>query len=219
MDPVFRTRLTELIGARAVKPERACATPESIDQVVQVCRLCSQTSTPLAVTSGPGAAGAAPAGGVVVSLSRLTEVSVEPARLVARAQAGAGVSALVEAVAAAGLAVVGLPRGRSAGRVGSLVARGSVPRRALCGVEAVLATGETVHAGGPVLKDVAGYDLAGLLLGSAGRLALITAVTFRLVADPARVSSQAAAGAGDGGTEAELIRLAFDPAGLLRAAG
>ena len=219
VDPVFRTRLTEVVGARAVKADRSAATPESAAQVALVCRLCAETATPLAVTSGPAGEGAAPAGGLLLSLSRLVEVRVEPGRLVARAEAGAGVSALAEAAGAAGLAVVGLPGGRAPGRVGTLVARGAVPRRSLCGIEAVLATGEAVHAGGPVLKDVTGYDLAGVLLGSGGRLALITAVTFRLVANPARVPRQQPGGATADGPGAELVRLAFDPAGLLHPAG
>ena len=219
VDPVFSTRLTELVGARAVKLDRSAATPESAAQVALVCRLCAETATPLAVTSGPAGDTGAPPEGLLLSLSRLAEVRVEPGRLVARAEAGASASAVAEAVVAAGLAVVGLPGGRATGRVGALVARGGVSRRSLCGIEAVLATGETVHAGGPVLKDVAGYDLAGVLLGSQGRLAVITAVTFRLIADRARAPHTEPAGAAAEGPGADLVRLAFDPAGLLHRAG
>jgi FAD/FMN-containing dehydrogenase len=219
VDPVFRSRLSELVGARTGDLDHGAVTPDSVAQLALVCRLCTETATPLAVTSGPARDATPPPDGLLVSLSRLAEVRVEPGRLVARAEAGAAVSAVVDAVSAAGLAVVGVPTRPAGGRVGSLIATGRVGRRSLCGIEAVLATGERVHAGGPVLKDVAGYDLAGVLLGSGGRLALITAVTFRLVADAARIAPVEAAGAMDGAAGGELIRRAFDPAGLLRPAG
>src|SRR5947208_835821 len=71
------------------------------------------------------------------------------------------------------LETIGVPEQRDASHIGALVARGEVPRRALCGIEAVLSNGDRVSAGGAVLKDVVGYDLATVLLGSMGRLAII----------------------------------------------
>jgi len=52
------------------------------------------------------------------------------------------------------------------------------------GIEAVLAPGELVRVGGPVRKDVAGYDLRGLLVGSEGTLGIVTAAWLRLVPAP-----------------------------------
>jgi FAD/FMN-containing dehydrogenase len=52
------------------------------------------------------------------------------------------------------------------------------------GVEAVLPSGELVRVGGPVRKDVSGYDLRGLLVGSEGTLAVITSVWLRLLPAP-----------------------------------
>ncbi len=53
------------------------------------------------------------------------------------------------------------------------------------GVEAVIAPGELVRFGGSVRKDVAGYDLRGLLIGSEGTLGIITAAWLRLTPAPA----------------------------------
>jgi FAD/FMN-containing dehydrogenase len=53
------------------------------------------------------------------------------------------------------------------------------------GVEAVVAPGELVRFGGPVRKDVAGYDLKDLMIGSEGTLGVITAVWLRLIPAPA----------------------------------
>ncbi len=57
-------------------------------------------------------------------------------------------------------------------------------RAQLSGLEAVLASGERIELGGKMRKDVAGYDLLGLLAGSEGTLAVITAAHVKLV--PAR---------------------------------
>jgi FAD/FMN-containing dehydrogenase len=45
----------------------------------------------------------------------------------------------------------------------------------------VIPPGEIVTAGGPMRKDVAGYDLVGLLAGSEGTLGIVTAVWLRLI--------------------------------------
>ena len=52
------------------------------------------------------------------------------------------------------------------------------------GIEAVVPPGEIVRFGGPIRKDVAGYDLKSLLVGSEGTLGLITAAWLRLTPAP-----------------------------------
>ncbi len=52
------------------------------------------------------------------------------------------------------------------------------------GLEVVLAPGELVRIGGWARKDVAGYDLKSLLIGSEGTLGVITAVRLRLLPAP-----------------------------------
>ena len=60
-----------------------------------------------------------------------------------------------------------------------------VTSRWVTGVEAVIAPGELVRFGGPMRKDVAGYDLRGLLIGSEGTLGIITAAWLRFTPAPA----------------------------------
>jgi FAD/FMN-containing dehydrogenase len=60
-----------------------------------------------------------------------------------------------------------------------------VTGRWVTGLEAVIPPGEVVEVGGPLRKDVAGYDLKSLLIGSEGTLGIVTAVWLRLVPAPA----------------------------------
>ncbi len=55
------------------------------------------------------------------------------------------------------------------------------------GLEAVVPPGEIMSVGGPIWKDVAGYDLKGLLVGSEGTLGIITAAWLRLIPAPEAV--------------------------------
>ena len=52
------------------------------------------------------------------------------------------------------------------------------------GLEAVLPTGEIIETGGKVVKNVVGYDLTHLLVGSEGTLAIITRIILRLIPKP-----------------------------------
>jgi glycolate oxidase len=62
--------------------------------------------------------------------------------------------------------------------------RYGVTRDYVLGLEAVLADGRAIRTGGRNLKDVAGYDLTRLLVGSEGTLAMITEITLRLRRPP-----------------------------------
>jgi glycolate oxidase FAD binding subunit len=113
--------------------------------------------------------------------------------LVAKVQAGARLTDLQAALAPAGqwLALDPPEPGASVG--GVVAANASGPRRLrygtvrdlIIGITVVLADGTVAHAGGKVVKNVAGYDLAKLFCGSLGTLGLIAEATFRLHPRPA----------------------------------
>jgi glycolate oxidase len=62
-------------------------------------------------------------------------------------------------------------------------------RRYVLGLEVVLATGEIIRTGGKSVKNVVGYDLTQLLVGSEGTLGIVTEVVLRLVPKPAAQST------------------------------
>jgi len=204
--------LAEIVGAQGVAGD--VVSPPDPGSVAAVAGVCNQHGIAIAVRSGaPSTQQSAPDGGIVVSVHRLNTIEVAAPGLTVRAGAGATVAKLRNAAATARLAVVGLGAETGSGHVGSLIARGDVPRRTLAGIEAVLTTGETVKAGGAMLKDVVGYDLLAALLGSAGRLAIIVAVTFRLEPASARTPTSKPPGAR---AWQPALAGAFDPKGLLR---
>jgi FAD/FMN-containing dehydrogenase len=67
-------------------------------------------------------------------------------------------------------------------------------RESILSIEGVTGAGETFHTGSRSVKDVTGYELAGLLTGSGGRLAMITSATLRLLRLPGTMASFAVKG-------------------------
>jgi FAD/FMN-containing dehydrogenase len=206
-------QFVEVVGQDGVSGD--VVSPADEATLVLVANVCHQHGVPIGVTSSPPATpgGSPERGGIILSVHRLADIQVAAAGLTVRAGAGATVARVRSAVADAKLVVVGLGAETGSAHVGTLVARGEVPRRSLAGVEAVLSNGDAVKAGGAALKDVVGYDLIAVLLGSAGRLAVIAAVTFRLEPAAARTATTKPAGAR---TWQPGLAGAFDPKGLLR---
>lgn len=214
VDAALAAQLAEVVGDGAVDARRNVVRPGNAAAVAAVCRLCAAAGVSMAVCSDGGERRTAPRGPVLIDLAGIDHVAVEPRRLVARAGAGAALEAVVAAAAAAGMEVAAPPT-RASGPMGAVVARGALPRRALCGIEVVLPSGERVVSGGEIQKDVAGYDLAGVMLGSGGRLGLVTEVVLRLLPAGARRAAEASRGPGPVAVS-DLLLAAFDPQGLLR---
>jgi glycolate oxidase len=66
-------------------------------------------------------------------------------------------------------------------------------KRYVLALEAVLPTGEILHTGSKAVKNVVGYDVTQLLVGSEGTLAIITKITLRLIPKPPARATLAAA--------------------------
>jgi glycolate oxidase FAD binding subunit len=133
---------------------------------------------------------------LVVDLRAMDQVIEHAAGdLVVRVQAGATMGHLASVLATAGQQLA--LDAQAEATVGGVIASGTAgprrlrygsPRDLLIGVTAVRADGVVAHAGGKVVKNVAGYDIGKLLAGSQGTLALITEATFRLHPVPEAVA-------------------------------
>ena len=149
---------------------------------------------PVGGHTGLGPAWSAPDEAIFVSTSRLTEVIDYPARdMTITVEAGLQMDTLADILSGEGQQLpIDVPQSGRA-TVGELVATNpSGPRRYgygtvrdyLIGVSAVDAQGRAFRAGGRVVKNVAGYDLCKLLIGSLGTLAIVTQATFKLKPKP-----------------------------------
>jgi glycolate oxidase FAD binding subunit len=131
---------------------------------------------------------------LALDASRLNQVvEFEPADLTITCQAGITLGALREATGAAGMVVPfdpALPDGATVGGVLAGALSGSArmslgaPRDFTIGLRVVTADGRLTRAGGKVVKNVAGYDLCKLYIGSLGTLGVIVEATFKTVPLP-----------------------------------
>ena len=172
----------------------AVVRPGSVEEVAAVLRACAGAGVGVVPQGGNTGfvGGSVPREGqVVLSLLRLNEVSdVDPDAGEVTADAGATLASVQERARAAGWEV-GVDLGaRDSATIGGMVAtnaggihvlRHGSMRRQLLGFEAVLPDGRILRRLPGMPKDNTGYDLAGLLAGSEGTLAVITRVRLRLV--------------------------------------
>lgn len=186
----FETDWTGRFSGRA----RLVVRPRDTAEVAAALRLCSQAGAPVVPQGGNTGlvGGGVPAGGeVVLSLARLDEVG-EVDQRTGQLTAGAGVTLarIQEVAAAAGLAYGVDFAARDSATVGGMIAtnaggirvlRYGMTRHQVVGIEAVTVDGRIVTRMSGLLKDNTGYDLVGLLAGSEGTLAVITAARLRLV--------------------------------------
>ena len=173
---------------------RAVARPASTDEVVAVLRACADARAPVVPQGGNTGlvGGSVPRGGeIVLSTLRLAAVDdVDGDAGELTAGAGTTLAAAQAAASSAGWAV-GVDLGaRDTATIGGMVAtnaggvnvlRHGLMRQQVLGFEAVRADGTVLRRLPGMPKDNTGYDLAGLLAGSEGTLAVITRVRLRLV--------------------------------------
>ena len=189
------TSQPELLAARAVDgmdPILICS-PSNAEQVSAVLRICMDADS--AVT--PWGGGTAMRIGnlperveVIIEMSQLNcVVEHDHANLTATVQSGIALAASQRVTAAQRQFVPFDAPYPERSTIGGIVAAnlngarrgcyGSV-RDLVIGMKVALPTGERIKAGGKVVKNVAGYDMCKLFVGSLGTLGIITEVTMRM---------------------------------------
>jgi len=167
-------------------------------QVRDVLLLGNETQTPV-VTRGSGtglSGGSVPAQGCIVLCTvKMSEIlEVDRANLTMLVEPGVTTLAIADAATAAGLFYPPDPGSMKISTIGGNVAENSgglrglkygITRNYVMGLEVVLPDGEVLWTGNKCVKDVAGYSLRDLFVGSEGTLGVITKVLLRLIPKPA----------------------------------
>ncbi len=174
------------------RPE-AVALPETTDQVAAVLGLAARTG--FAVTPRGGgtglSGGALPVfGGLTLSLERLNRVRfLDETNLTIEVEAGLITGDLKRIVEERGLFYPPYPASHDSCQIGGHIAEDAAGPRSckygttrnwVLGLEAVLPDGQVIRTGGATRKNVAGYNLTQLLVGSEGTLAVVTAALLKL---------------------------------------
>ncbi|MGE0813879.1 MAG: FAD-binding oxidoreductase [Vicinamibacterales bacterium] len=190
----------EAAGRDALKLGRRAdlvVTPGTTQEVAAIAALCHETRQPFVVRgAGTGyTGGAVPIrGGLVVSMARFDRIlEIDPANLLVVVQPNVVTRDLHDAVEARGLFYPPDPASLAECAIGGNVAENAggprafkygTTRRYVLALEAVLPTGEVLRTGSKSVKNVAGYALTDLLVGSEGTLAVLTEITLRLLPRP-----------------------------------
>ena len=177
---------------------RAVVFPRTSSDVVAVLRLAARDRVPVVARgSGTGlSGGSVPSpGSIVLCLVRMDRIIELDARnFTLRAQAGVLTQAIAHAADAEGLFYPPDPGSMKVSTIGGNVAENSgglrglkygVTRDYVMGLEVVLADGEVCLLGNKCVKDVAGYSLKDLFIGSEGTLGVVTEVLLKLLPKPA----------------------------------
>jgi glycolate oxidase subunit GlcD len=239
-DRRFHSDATEAEGLTGVPS--AVVLPASTQEVETVVRWCYDRDVAI-VPRGGGtgfAGGSVPLhGGVVVDLQRMSRVrAFDPLLWRMHVEAGLRTSEVRRLARESGLLFPPDPGAAEQSQIGGNVATNAggphafkygVTGRWVTGIEAVIAPGEVLATGGAIRKDVAGYDLKSLLVGSEGTLGIITSVWLRLIPAPAASAPVVAVyrSSADGCAAIEAVlgsgivpaALEFLDAGTLQAAG
>ncbi|MCD6451497.1 MAG: FAD-binding protein [Acidobacteria bacterium] len=167
--------------------------PENTSQVVELVRLAVREKFPL-IPRGAGCGytgGSVPlSGGMVLVFSRMDRIiEIDEDNLIAVAEPGVVTSRFREEVEKRGLFYPPDPASLEYCTLGGNVAENAggprafkygVTREYVLGLEVVLPSSEVIDTGSRVMKDVVGYDLTRLFVGSEGTLGIITRITLKL---------------------------------------
>ena len=171
--------------------------PQTVQEISQVLRLANEYRVPV-VPRGAGSGmtgGSLPeSGGIVLVLTHFDHIlEIDTHNLVAVVQPGVITSQLHKAVEAKGLFYPPDPASMNFSTIGGNISENSGGMRAVkygttkdyvMGLEVVLPSGEIIHTGSKCAKDVVGYNLTQLLVGSEGTLGVITKAILKLVPLP-----------------------------------
>jgi glycolate oxidase len=171
--------------------------PAETAQVAAVVKLANRERIPVTPRgAGSGLSGGAipQFGGILLSLERMNKlIELDVGNMVAVVEAGMVTNDLANYVQERGLFFAGYPMSLQTCVIGGNIAENAgggkavkygVTGRYVLGLELVTPEGDVVQLGGKLSKDVSGYDLKQLVVGSEGTLGIVTKATIRLIGYP-----------------------------------
>jgi glycolate oxidase len=175
----------------------AVISPRNKNEVAEIVKICNKYKIPI-VPRGSGTnlcAGTCPTeGGVVLLFKHMNQVlEIDEENLTITVQPGVITLDMINAVEQKGLFYPPDPSSMKISTIGGNINENSgglrglkygVTRDYVIALEIVLANGEIIRTGGKLAKDVAGYDLTRLYVGSEGTLGVITEATLKLIPMP-----------------------------------
>ena len=192
MEGYRRDRAATVAAGRPCAVVRASSTAD----VQATLRVADRFAVPVVTRgAGSGLSGGAAAvdGAITLTTDRMRSIEVDAAAMVVVAQPGARNVDVKREAERHGLWYPPDPSSYEISSIGGNVAtnagglccvRYGVTGDYVLGLEVVLADGRAVRLGGRTVKDVAGYDLKRLIIGSEGTLGVVTEVTLRLRPPP-----------------------------------
>lgn len=175
----------------------AVISPRNTLEISQVLKICNEHKIPI-VPRGSGTnlcAGTCPTeGGIVLLFKHLNKIlEIDEENLTVTVQPGVITLDLITAVEEIGLFYPPDPSSMKISTIGGNINENSgglrglkygVTRDYCLGLEVVLANGDIIKTGGKLAKDVAGYDLTRLFVGSEGTIGIITMAILKLIPIP-----------------------------------
>lgn len=175
----------------------AVIAPRSKEEVSQIVKICNAHRIPI-VPRGSGTnlcAGTCPTeGGIVLLFKHMNQIlEIDEENLTITVQPGVITLDLIHAAEEKGLFYPPDPSSMKISTIGGNINENSgglrglkygVTRDYVMALEIVLANGDIIRTGGKLAKDVAGYDLTRLFVGSEGTLGIITEATLKLIPAP-----------------------------------
>ncbi|HDP67901.1 MAG TPA: FAD-binding protein [Candidatus Marinimicrobia bacterium] len=189
----------EVADKRYMQMPEVVVKPRTTQEVAQIMRLASRKNIPVTPRgAGSGlSGGAVPVyGGILLSVERMSTIlEIDKANMVAVLEPGVITNDLNLLLAEEGLFFAGYPMSVESCFIGGNVAENAgggravkygVTGRYIIGLEVVTPEGEIIQLGGKRVKDVVGYDLIHLMVGSEGTLGIFTKIFIKLLPLPSK---------------------------------
>ncbi len=186
----------ETSGIEVRRPE-VVVFPTNAEHVSEIVKLSNEYMVPITPRgAGTGlSGGAVPAfGGIVLSLEKMNRIiEFDPVNMTVTVEPGVITDEIQKLAEEHNLYYAGDPASSESSSIGGNIAENAGGTRVIkygptshhvLGIEMVTPTGEIVRYGGKMVKNVMGYDMICLIVGSEGTLGIVTKIILRLIPKP-----------------------------------